>query len=674
MRALLRWLFAVVMSTGLFMLVFPGCGRSSLEPEDLDASATSSSGNSSSGSPACGPATCSNGCCDANGQCQTGRNTRACGAAGGSCKDCVSTGFDTCTDARVCARTVTNCGPSNCPGGCCAFDGSGNEQCLSGTEATACGRGGEVCTNCEDDGRACDLSTRSCGTTRCDASNCSGCCVGDLCLPGNSQFACGANGGSCGRCNAGEVCRVTSVGGGRCETTQTKCGPANCGGCCTVNGTCLGGQTDDACGRLGQQCDRCNQINEYCVPDGLPGARTCQPFQFCGPGNCDGCCLGDTCIPAEAQSNDFCGIKGQQCIGCGPNQTCNPAGFCENTDTCGPLSCGGCCLGDICATGAQNTACGVNGQQCQNCLNQFPARTCQSGSCQQMPQCNQFTCPNGCCQGNTCVSGTQDKACGGGFGGFDAGFPGFPGQQCQDCTLFGETCQNRTCQPKCGPFNCNGCCNAAGNCVGGISSNACGQFGGSCDNCTSRNTFCNGLVQPRACNDAQKECPAPYGSCPNGLTVAPEKVAQNVCTDFDLDDIAQSCSGDPNDFFCQLVIGEKSFQCQDCITRFTYPFAERTGLYACAAETVTDPKCLHNMACTSDCDEQSCQFCSSSSTETSCYSLVNNGQNQCAKFAGDANSCANDALKPGERCSQFSYPDFTSWLREVGDHFCGDNK
>lgn len=665
MRALLRWLFAVSMSMGLFMLVAPGCGRSSLELEDYDASVSSSS---SSGNPAgCGPSTCSNGCCDAKGQCQTGRNARACGTAGGACKDCVGTGFDTCTDSRVCARTVTDCDLSNCATGCCATTPSGEEQCLSGTEATACGRGAEACTNCEDDGRACDLSTRTCGTTRCDATNCSGCCVGDLCLPGNSQFACGENGGQCGRCNTGEVCRITSVGGGRCESAQTKCGPANCGGCCTASGQCLDGLRDGACGRLGQQCEVCGS-GETCTPDGLPGARTCQPTQFCGPSNCDGCCLGDVCVPSGAQSNGACGIKGQQCTSCGPNQTCNPAGFCENANNCGPLSCAGCCVGEVCAVGTQNTACGVAGAQCQNCLNQFPPRTCQSGSCQQVPTCSPLTCPNGCCQGNTCVAGTQDTACGG--SGVDGGFGGF---QCQNCASSGQICQNHVCQAKCGPDNCNGCCTATGLCVGGISSTACGQLGGACDNCTARGSFCNGLVQPRSCNDAQKECPAPYGSCPGGATVAPEKVAQNVCSDFDLDDIAASCS-DPDDFFCQLVIEEKGLACQQCITRFTYPFAKRTGLYACAAETITNTGCRHDMACTTDCDETSCDSCSSSSTETSCYTLVNSGNNQCSKFSSDANSCAADALRGGELCSQFSYPDFMSWLREVGDHFCGDNK
>src|ERR1044072_3675804 len=63
MRALLRWLFVLTMSVGLFMLVAPGCRRSTLQPEDLDASFTSSTSSTSGNPSVCGPSTCSNGCC-----------------------------------------------------------------------------------------------------------------------------------------------------------------------------------------------------------------------------------------------------------------------------------------------------------------------------------------------------------------------------------------------------------------------------------------------------------------------------------------------------------------------------------------------------------------------------------------------------------------------------------
>lgn len=668
MRSFFRWCIALTMGIFLLALVATGCGRSSLEPEDLDASASSSGGTSgTSGSTGCGPSTCSNGCCDAKGQCQTGRNTRTCGSAGGACKDCVAGGFDTCTNSRVCSRTVSVCDASSCPTGCCSVDGTGTPVCLSGTEATACGRSGGACTDCEAQGRACDLSLRSCGATRCDASNCSGCCVGDLCLPGNSQFACGANGGQCGRCNTGEVCRITSAGGGTCETTQT-CGPANCGGCCDFNGKCRSGLEQDACGRLGQFCDQCFN-NEQCVPDGRPDSRTCQPVvnPTCGPGNCDGCCFGNTCVPS---SDTFCGIKGQQCKTCNSNEFCDAVGICESFNTCGLGSCDGCCVGDICARGTQDTACGANGVQCSNCRNQFPAATCQSGSCQAVQTCNPFNC-KGCCQGNVCVAGTQDTACGlNGIGGTDAG----PfGGQCQNCTLFGETCQGGQCVTACNALNCpNGCCQG-NTCVQGRANNACGQFGAVCDNCNARGAFCDGLIQPRVCSDRQKECPAPYGNCPAGLRTEVTPVAQKVCDDFDLDSIAASCTGQNDDFNCDIAISQTGFACQQCISRFNHPFAQKTGLFACAASVPgIGDACRRQMGCTTDCDETSCDFCGSS-TESSCYTLVNGTNGQCSKFAS-ATDCANTELSAGHLCSQFSYPNYSSWLREIGDHFCGDNK
>lgn len=669
MRSFFRWCLALTMGVFLLALVATGCGRSSLEPEDLDASASSSGGTSgTSGNTGCSPSTCSNGCCDSKGQCQTGRNTRTCGSAGGACRDCVAGGFDTCTSSRVCSRTVSVCDASSCPTGCCSVDDTGATVCLSGTEATACGRGGGACTDCEAQGRACDQSVRSCGTTRCDASNCSGCCVGDLCLPGNSQVACGANGGQCGRCNTGEVCRITSAGGGRCESTTTTCDSSNCGGCCDFNGNCQIGLDPFACGRLGQLCSQCG-FGEQCVQDGSPLARTCQPIvqPTCGPGNCGGCCIGNTCVDNDPR---FCGFSGKQCAVCGTNQFCNPAGSCEDFNKCSPDNCDGCCVGDICAKGTQDTACGVNGAQCNNCRNQFPAAVCQSGSCQAVPHCDQLTCPFGCCQGNTCVAGTQDTACGRNIG--DAGPVG--GGQCQNCTLFGQTCQGQQCVAKCNKNTCpNGCCQGNVCNTSGRANAACGQFGAQCDNCTARGAFCDGLIEPRVCSDNQKQCPAPYGNCPAGLRTEVTPVAQNVCSDIDLDQIAASCTGQNDDFTCDLAISQTGFACQQCVTRFNHPFAQRTGLFACAASIPgIGDACRRQMGCTTDCDETSCEQCGSS-TESSCYTLVNGASGQCNRFASQTD-CANTELSAGHVCSQFSYPNFSSWLREVTDRFCGDNK
>ncbi|MBX3226781.1 MAG: hypothetical protein KIT84_38820 [Labilithrix sp.] len=667
-----RYFTALAFAVLLVVALASGCGRSSLELESLDGGTTSSTSSSSGVVPGgCNPSTCSNGCCDSNGVCQTGRNVRSCGSIGGACTDCLAAGFDTCTSARVCGRSDPACGPATCAG-CCEIDGAGNRQCLSGTESTACGRGGASCRNCEDDGRACDLSTRSCGTTRCDATNCNGCCVGDLCLPGNSSLACGANGGQCGRCAAGQVCRVTSGGGGRCEGVST-CGPANCAGCCTATGQCRTGDGSAACGSFGQRCDQCDP-NELCTPDGFSGARTCRPIETCGPANCAGCCFGNTCILAT--NEDFCGARGQQCQFCGPGQVCNTAGgFCEQPATCNAFTCFGCCIGDICAIGSQNTACGFNGQQCQNCTIQGPGLTCQSGSCQP-PSCGPATCPFGCCLGNTCVSGTQDQACGGGpFFPIPDGGIGGGGQACRDCTLTGQTCAGQQCVTACGPANCNGCCNG-GVCVSGIANNACGAGGVSCNNCTANGSFCNGLVVPRRCNSDQTTCPAPYGACPAGLMTDVTPEFQGVCNDAQLDAISAACADNPTGAICQTALLGVPSSCRSCVSRFNHPFARNTGLFACAASipdavgNFMPDSCRRSLGCSTDCASGSCQQCTTA-TQTQCFSLVNGVGGQCRTFA-NATTCANSRLATGQLCSQFSYSDYGAWLRSITEHFCGD--
>jgi hypothetical protein len=617
----------------LFVLVVPGCGRSSLEPETLDGGATSS----------CSPSTCPNGCCDATGVCRTGRDVRACGSVGGRCSDCVANGFNVCTSARVCGRDEPSCSSRTCLG-CCSLD-DGRLRCLSGTEPAACGRGGEACTDCSEQGRACDGSSRSCGSTTCDASNCDGCCVGDKCLPGTTTSACGAKGARCDACGAGQHCSAVGGGGGRCEGT-TACGPDNCGGCCNAAGQCVTGTDTTACGANGAKCDSCG-LNEVCAPNG-----TCQAQPTCGPSNCPGCCVGNQCVISTTPI--ACGTKGQVCKTCGPNEICDPTGKCVSGSVCNPATCGGCCVGDICAVGTQQTACGTNGTACLNCANQ--GRVCQSGSCQ-VPACGPATCPNGCCSGNTCVLGTQDNACG------KAG-----GAACTDCTASNQTCQNQQCVQKCGPSNCAGCCRPDGTCDGlGSNNNSCGQGGVACDNCSATGSFCNGLVVPRRCNDDQSTCPAPYNSCAPGITMPATPQLQNVCTDANLDTLALACAGGADTIACGIAVAALPAACRTCIAPFNHPFEQNTGLFACAASSVST-SCRRAMGCSDDCAQTSCSQCLATS-ENSCITLVTNPGGQCRTLFNT--SCANAALSSG-LCSRFSYASYGAWLRGVGDQFCGN--
>ena len=486
----LRFFLVLATTAVLVVSTMAGCGRTSLEPEDFLLADGGTSSSSSGGPTSCGPSNCSTGCCDASGKCQTGHDATACGALGGTCSNCTANGFTACNTARACVKAVATCNASTCPTGCCQSDGAGGVQCAQGTSSAACGTSGQSCLDCENSGSACDIVQQHCSASKCDASNCTGCCVGDQCLPGNSSFACGANGGQCGSCDPGQVCQLTSAGGGVCIGAFT-CGPDNCDGCCNPDGQCVGGIVDAACGFGGQRCTAC-PFEEACSQFGDPsGPGTCQPLiPSCDIDSCsNGCCAGNTCVPFAAGTN-LCGQPGTQCTACAANEKCDTTSFtCEAT--CNPTTCkGGCCVNDICAVGSQNTACGSGGAQCQNCTNL--GDVCTANACvPASPKCTAANCPNGCCQNDTCV--------------------------------------------------------------GGISNDACGTGGVACSNCNADGAFCDGLVTPRTCSDNQTTCPAPYASCAAGTTTPVQKTAQNVCTTQELDAAKIACA-DPTSNLCQQAI------------------------------------------------------------------------------------------------------------------------
>ena len=639
-----RFLALTLFASLIFVVVVPGCGRSSLEIDTLDAAVPTEGG-------ACGPSTCPNGCCDRLGICRIGQDTQACGSRGQQCSDCIANGFQFCdvTRGKVCARDSANCGPEECPGGCCAFD-NGQATCLAGTDPSACGRSGDACTDCSFEGRACDAFTRACSAGKCDATNCKGCCVGDQCLGGFDNLACGGLGQACRSCTqTGQTCKPGPNGLGQCQGTAT-CSPANCGGCCNGN-VCVAGSDSIACGKQGQACTNCTASGRQCVPQGQPNERTCQAAVLCGPANCPGCCVGNACVVATTRA--ACGAGGEACKVCGANDSCK-AGACTPPANCGPANCpGGCCIGnDVCAGGAQDTACGTGGTQCANCAGQ--AKVCQGGSCQ-TPLCGPGNCA-GCCSGNVCSLGVLDNAC------------GMNGGACSDCGAANQVCSNRVCKAKCGPASCAaGCCTAANVCSGGFANGACGSGGAACNNCTAAASTCNALSLPRLCSNQAGLCPAPYGACPPGTSTPITPSLQGVCDDVaDLDSIQAGCdAGNCAGAFASLAVTNAA--CFACLSPFNVPFAEGTGIYRCAAPFV-DGACNASTGCATDCEDNSCNACPAGNG-TQCKAVVNGPGGQCNALI--PNACLLPAVGPGGLCRTVGKT-MGGWLRTVGDHFCGN--
>ncbi|MDB4943138.1 MAG: hypothetical protein JWP97_2672 [Labilithrix sp.] len=638
--SLLRAFAAFVLATVLLVVLAPGCGRSSLEFEALDASADGG---------ACGPSSCPNGCCDAGGKCRVGSDNQACGSRGQQCSDCIANGFTTCdvSRGRVCSRPVASCGPDECPNGCCSFDG-GQATCLAGTDPTACGRAGDTCLDCAQQGRACDSFSRQCGAGKCDASNCAGCCVGDQCLTGLENTACGAGGTACTSCTStGQTCGGTGSGGGQCQGTAT-CGPANCGGCC--NGTqCVVGTDASACGKQGAACTNCGATGKVCIGDGLPGERTCQAPPACSPATCAGCCVGDACVIATTRA--ACGKGGEACKVCGPSDSCN-AGACIPPVGCTAANCAGCCVGDVCAAGTQDTACGAAGIACANCAG--IGRVCQGATCQ-VPSCSPANCA-GCCSGNTCVQGITDPAC------------GKNGAACTDCNATGQACSGQACVARCGPANCAGCCSSSTTCAGGFTGGACGSGGAACTNCTAQGSTCSTLNVPRLCANQAGLCPANYPGCAAGVATPVTPSLQNLCSDVaDLDSLQAGCDGG-NCAGAFAVLQATNPACAACIAPFNVPFAQGTGLYLCAAPFV-NATCNRSTGCAADCEDTACDQCPAAN-ETQCRSSVLTAGGKCSGQA-IASACIAPAVGPGGFC-RFDNRTFGAWLRAVGDHFCGN--
>ncbi|MCB9577865.1 MAG: hypothetical protein H6717_12660 [Polyangiaceae bacterium] len=147
---------------------------------------------------------------------------------------------------------------------------------------------------------------------------------------------------------------------------------------------------------------------------------------------------------------------------------------------CGP--CDGCCdAAGICRPGKDSNACGKGGTVCFDCGS--IGFGCVDGTCEgTAPPCGPGTC-DGCCDAaGQCHFGNETDAC------------GEKGGACSDCTALGLGCNAGVCEgppPKCSAQNCGGCCDATDNCLPGNVDTSCGATGAACENCLPMGKKCN---------------------------------------------------------------------------------------------------------------------------------------------------------------------------------------
>ncbi len=231
----------------------------------------------------CNAQSCPSGCCDTSGNCESGTSPTACGTDAALCQNCLQIGA-TC-QSQECAPVPPPCSFQTCPNGCCDANGF----CEPGQSTPACGDFGQTCQNCALFGEACSgqscnffIDASTCGPTTCPG----GCCDSSgVCQSGSQNNACGIGGNACTNCTQlAEVCDASQA----CEVPPPPCTPTSCAnGCCDANGVCEAGFLDTACGQGGATCANCTTSGATCDTAVTP--RVCNTAQMTCPATYSAC-------------------------------------------------------------------------------------------------------------------------------------------------------------------------------------------------------------------------------------------------------------------------------------------------------------------------------------------------------------------------------------------------
>lgn len=173
-------------------------------------------------------------------------------------------------------------------------------------------------------------------------------------------------------------------------TVLPGCDRRRCQGCCTREGSCVIGQEQGACGAEGEDCEDCSLSRGYGSFACRSGSCVSGVASFVGRDQCPGC----VSIWSEGGYDCYsridrraCGGPAAPCVSCKPNEECaalSDGGWgcapAKKPDACGATTCVGCCVGDVCALGTQDLACGsANGEACVDCT--MTGARCQGRHC-----------------------------------------------------------------------------------------------------------------------------------------------------------------------------------------------------------------------------------------------------------------------------------------------------
>ncbi len=321
------------------------------------------------------------------------------------------------------------------------------------------------------------------------------------------------------------------------------------------------------------------------------------------------------------------------------------------------------------------------------------------------PPCSAFTCPGGCCSGNTCLTGQAQQAC------------GFGGQACSDCTALGGDCSPSTndaggaCGPvppsdggpfPCGPANCAGCC-AAGFCLPGTAPDACGSHGLACGACTAANESCTALggggAGGGACVGSGSSCsPSTCAGCCDGSGQCQDPVAIGACGSGGL--ACQFCLPGQacNSGVCQQAPGCGPWNCAGCCVGTTC-LSGSTDNASCGSGGAQCGACTSGTACypngaknggtckiqnQSPCGTSNCNGCCDSfgvcqpgNSNSYCKGAFDAGSaGQCGTCGGDCSTgtCVGGSVCYAGTCNGgCCMPDGTCWSGGPDPTHCGNS-